>query len=69
MNDIIEGWVIQRKDGKFFKGVSINKKIFINSIRSAFIYCCENLAKEEIYCSDLNDCKVVKIEIKVVADE
>lgn len=61
MNDVIEGWVIQRSDGKFYKGVSINGNVFINSIRRAFIYCCDYLAKEEIEFSKLENCKVVKI--------
>ena len=69
MNDITEGWVIQRADGKFYKGVSINGNVFINSIRQAFIYCYDHLAKEEIEFSKLENCKVVKVEIKEKADE
>lgn len=70
MNDIIEGWVIQRDDGKFFKGLSINGGfVFINSVRQAFMYCCDYLAKEEIKFNKLENCKVVKVEIRVVADE
>lgn len=69
MNNITEGWVIQRNDKAFFKGTRGIINIFNKSIREAFIYCSENLAKEEIYCSGLNDCKVLKVEIKVVADE
>lgn len=70
MNNIEYAWVIQRDDGKFFKGLSINGGfVFINSVRQAFMYCCDYLAKEEIEFSKLDNCKVVKVEIKVVVDE
>lgn len=62
------GWVIQRDDGAFFRGVVRDIKVFNKSIRNAFIYCNENLAKEEIYYSDLHSCKVLKVEIKVVQE-
>jgi hypothetical protein len=70
MNNIIEGWVIQKNSGSFYKCCSFSgKHIFVKSIRQGFIYPSKSLAQEEIYCSDLKDCKIIKIEIKVVADE
>ena len=59
-------WVIQRDDGSYFKGVFNNNKLFFSSIKNAFFYSNENLAKEEIYFCDLHNCKVIKVEIKVV---
>lgn len=69
-------YVIQRKDGMFYydwvfdKGVS--KPRFTRKIEHCFHnkqFGTENWAKTEIRCSELEDCKPVKVEINVVKDK
>ena len=67
MNSITEAWVIQRKDGKFaYYSMFSRQYEFSTRIVGANFFSYESSAIDNICMSKLQDCKPVKVEIKVV---
>lgn len=66
MSEVEFGWVIRRDDGKFFNSLSIGH---FADLVYANIYECESMAFSDINLYNLQNCEVVKIEMKVVGDE
>lgn len=65
MSEVEYAWVIQRDDGKFFNSLSIGH---FADLVYADIYECEGMALSNVNLYNLQDCKPVKIEIKVVEE-
>ena len=69
MSKIEECWVVQRDDGKFYTECSVKDIKFTSSIWCAMR--CDNKNEAE-WCikgiKDLQNCKPVKVEIKVVGE-
>ena len=66
MSEVEFCWVIRRDDGKFFNSLSIGH---FADLVYANIYECEGMAFSDVNLYNLKDCKVLKIEIKVVEYE
>ena len=66
MSEVEYAWVIRRDDGKFFNSLSIGH---FADLVYADIYECEGMALSNVNLYNLQDSKVVKIEMRVVEDE
>ena len=69
MNKTEYAWVIQRDDGKYFSRIEMpNICVFDNLITNADRYDYEKTVKYLIEALRLQNCKPVKIEIRVVGE-
>lgn len=66
MSEVEFCWVIRRDDGKFFNSLSIGH---FAELVYADIYECEGMALSNVNLYKLQDCKVVKIEMRVVEND
>ena len=70
MNKIEYAWVIQRDDGKYFSRIEIpNICVFDDLITNADRYDYEKTVKYLIEALRLQNCKPVKVEIRVVGED
>ena len=72
MNNITEGWVIQRSDGKFLKGIRkyTDEEHYVKDVLSDITRRpTKDLIENIITNYELQNCKPVKVKIEVVADE
>ena len=69
MNKTEYAWVIQRDDGKYFSRIEMpNICVFDNLITNADRYDYEKTVKYLIEALRLQNCKPVKVEIRVVGE-
>lgn len=67
MSKVEQCWVIQRDDGKFYLDTSLGKNIFTDKISLAYKDTFEWI-KYHIKLFKLQNCKPVKVEIRVVGE-
>ena len=68
MSEVEFGWVIRRDDGKFIDRHDLD---FTNNLYETWIYAEDKkwMVEEDIRSLELQNCKPVKIEMRVVEDE
>ena len=68
MSEVEFGWVIRRDDGQYLVGGCLITPLWSDTVRNSELFAYKNPAIVLMRHLNLKDCKVVKIQMKVVEE-